>query len=128
MSHARIGRIPAPVIPGISDSVRVQAGELVFLSGQVGFEADGSVPTDFRRSIELTYRELERALAAAGATWSDLVRVTVYIADLDQEKFVVWREVRGEIVPAADPAASTVVGVQFLFGGAHIEIDAVAAV
>ena len=44
MSNDRITRIPAPAVPGISDSTRVTSGDLVFISGQVGFEADGSVP------------------------------------------------------------------------------------
>jgi 2-iminobutanoate/2-iminopropanoate deaminase len=128
MSSERISRIPAPVVPGISDSTRVTAGELVFISGQVGFEEDGSVPTDFARAIELTYGEFERALKAAGATYEDLVRVNVYITQLDQEKLAVWRKTRDSIVRVAEPSASTVIGVHSLYNGATIEIDAIAAV
>lgn len=44
MANNRIKRIPAPVIPGISDSVRVSAGDLIFISGAVGAtEAGGRV-------------------------------------------------------------------------------------
>lgn len=128
MTNERISRIAAPVVPGISDSTRVTAGDLVFISGQVGFEEDGSVPTDFARAIELTYGELERALRAAGATYEDLVRVTVYITHLDQEKLATWRKTRDEIVRVAEPSTSTVIGVYSLYNGATIEIDAIAAV
>ncbi len=128
MTNDRITRIPAPVVPGISDSARVKAGDLVFISGQVGFEEDGSVPTDFARAIELTYKELERALTAAGATYEDLVRVNVYITHLDQEKLAIWRETRNSIVRVPEPSASTVIGVYSLYNGATIEIDAIAAV
>jgi len=128
MKNDRITHNPAPVIPGISDSVRVSSGDLLFVSGAVGFEADGSVPTDFARAIELTYAELERALKAGGATWDDLVRVNVYITQLDQEKLATWRTTRDSIVKAAEPSASTVIGVYSLFNGAAIEIDAIAAV
>ena len=128
MSNDRITHIPAPVVPGISDSVRVTAGELLYISGQVGFEADGSVPEDFARAIELTYAELERALAAGGATYDDLVRVNVYITQLDQEKLRIWRETRNAIVKTDKPSASTVIGVYSLYNGASIEIDAIAAV
>lgn len=128
MSNDRISRIPAPVVPGISDSTRVTAGDLVFISGQVGFEADGSVPTDFARAIELTYGEVERALRAAGATWEDVVRVNVYITELDQEKLKVWRETRNALVKVPEPSASTVIGVHSLYNGATIEVDAIAAV
>ncbi|MFV0452683.1 MAG: RidA family protein [Propioniciclava sp.] len=128
MANTRISHTPAPVVPGISDSVRVTAGELIFISGQVGFEADGSVPESFERAIELTYAELERALTAAGASYSDLVRVNVYITHLDQEKLAVWRRTRDAIVGVPEPSASTVIGVYSLYNGATIEIDAIAAV
>jgi len=124
----RIIHNPAPVVPGIADSVRVHAGDLLFVSGSVGFEADGSVPKDFARAVELTYAELGRALNAGGATWEDLVRVNVYITHLDQEKLVIWRETRNSIVKVAEPSASTVIGVYSLYNGASIEIDAIAAV
>lgn len=128
MTNERITRNPAPVVPGISDSVRVKAGEMLYISGQVGFEADGSVPTDFARAIELTYGELERALKAGGATYEDLVRVNVYITQLDQEKLAIWRRTRDAVVTAPEPSASTVIGVYSLYNGASIEIDAIAAV
>ncbi len=128
MPNARISHTPAPVVPGISDSVRVKSGDLLFISGQVGFEEDGSVPEDFARAIELTYAELERALKAGGATYEDLVRVNVYITELDQEKLVTWRTTRDGIVKVKEPSASTVIGVHSLYNGATIEIDAIAAV
>lgn len=128
MPNERISRVPAPVIPGISDSTRVTAGSLIFISGQVGFEKDGSAPKDFVRAIELTYGELERALKAAGVTYEDLVRVNVYVTKLDQEKLMTWRKTRDAIVQAPEPPASTIIGVESLYNGAEIEIDAIAAV
>lgn len=128
MAHDRITHNAAPVVPGISDSVRVSSGDLLFISGAVGFEEDGSVPSDFARAIELTYGELERALKAGGATYDDLVRVNVYITHLDQDKLKVWRETRDQVVVTEQPSASTVIGVYSLYNGASIEIDAIAAV
>ncbi len=128
MTNEKMTRIPAPAVPGISDSVRVKAGEFVFLSGQVGLEEDGSVPDDFERAIELTYAELERALGAAGASYEDVVRVNVYITHLDQEKLMTWRKTRDRIVQIPEPTASTVIGVYSLYNGATIEIDAIAVV
>lgn len=128
MTNNRISRQASPTVPGISDSTRVTSGDLIFISGQVGFEEDGSVPADFARAIELTYGELERALKAAGATYEDLVRVNVYITELDQEKLITWRQTRDAIVKAPEPSASTVIGVHSLYNGATIEIDAIAAV
>lgn len=124
---ARIVRHPAPVYPGISDSVRVGGGELLFVSGVVGLEDDGSAPPSFERSVELAYAGLRRALGAGGATPEDIVRVGVYIVGLDEEKLVAWRAVRDRIMGGDDLPASTLLGVSWLVGGAAIEIDAVAA-
>lgn len=124
----RISRTPAPVIPGISDSVRVSSGDLLFVSGAVGFESDGSVPHDFARAVELTLREVERALRDGGATFSDLARINVYIARLDADKLQTFRRVRDEIIDLDNVPASSVIGVYSLFNDATIEIDAIAAV
>ena len=128
MANERIHRNPAPVVPGISDSVRVSSGDLLFVSGAVGFEADGSVPEDFERAVELTYAEFERALRAGGASYEDLVRVNVYITHLDDEKLAIWRTTRNRVVNAPEPSASTVIGVYSLYNGSTIEIDGIAAV
>lgn len=128
MTDARFTRQPAPVVPGISDSVRVSAGDLLFVSGAVGFEADGSVATDFARAVELTFRELERALHAGGATFSDLVRINIYITGLDQAKLAAFRTVRDTFLDPANVPASSLIGVAALFNDATVEIDAIAAV
>lgn len=128
MAHNRITRNPAPAIPGISDSVKVSAGDLLFVSGAVGFEEDGSVPDDFARAVELTLREVERALKNGGATFSDLARVNVYIAKLDDEKLHIYRRVRDDIIDTDNVPASTVIGVHSLWNDSAIEIDAIAAI
>lgn len=128
MSNDRITRTPAPAIPGISDSVNVSAGDLLFVSGAVGFEKDGSVPASFARAVELTLRELERALHDGGATFSDLARVNIYITELDDEKLQIYRRVRDEIIDTDNIPASTLIGVHSLFNNATIEADAIAAI
>jgi len=124
---ARITRHPEPVYPGISDSVRVRAGELLYVSGVVGLEDDGSAPSSFERAVELAYAGLRRAIGAGGAAPEGIVRVGVYIAGLDQDKLVAWRAVRDRIMGGDDLPASTLLGVQSLVGGAAIEIDAIVA-
>jgi enamine deaminase RidA (YjgF/YER057c/UK114 family) len=127
MGAERIGRIPSPSFPGISDSVRVSAGDLLFVSGAVGFEEDGSVPVDFARAVELTLRELQRALNAGGAEFADVVRINIYITQLDDERLRVFREVRDRVMDVENPPASSLIGVQSLVKGATVEIDAIAA-
>ena len=123
----RITRHPAPVFPGISDSVRVTAGDLLFVSGVVGLESDGSAPSDFDRAVELAFAQLSRALEVGGAGLADIVRVNVYIVGLDADRLAVYRTVRDSHI-STDLPASTLIGVQTLVAGAQIEIDAVAAV
>ena len=84
--------------------------------------------SDLERSIELTFRALEDALHRGGASFSSLVRVTVYIKHLDEEKLQAYRRVRDSIIDTANLPASTVVGVHSLYNDAAIEIDAIAAV
>lgn len=131
MSNDRITRIPAPVVPGISDSARVTPGELVFISGAVGFEDDGSVPADFGRATELTFGEIGRALAEHGLGFSDLVRINIYIARSDDESFAdrlgKFRVARDAVIDTENPPVSSLVGVDALFNDATIEIDAIAA-
>ena len=127
MSAERIGRIPSPSFPGISDRVRVSAGDLLFVSGAVGFEEDGSVPVDFAGAVELTLRELQRALNAGGAEFADVVRINIYITQLDDERLRVFREVRDRVMDVENPPASSLIGVQSLVKGATVEIDAIAA-
>jgi len=125
----RVQRVPAPVIPGIADSVRVSAGDLLFLSGVVGFREGGGAPAGFAEGVALCFDELGRALARGGASFDDLVRVNVYITGLSTEKLGVYREVRDRYLDPAHTPASTLVGVEALFSDAiEIEIDAIAAV
>lgn len=128
MSNQRITRNPAPVIPGIADSLRLAPGDTVFISGQIGFEADGSKPATFERAVELTYAQLGRALATWGATFDDLARVNSYIAHLDQQKLAAWRTTRDRAMNGSEPSASTVIGVEALFNDAEFEIDAILSI
>lgn len=126
---ARVAREPSPTIPGISDSVRVSAGDLLFLSGVVGLRPGGQPAGDFAEETDLVFGELQRALSARGASLSSLVRVNVYIVDLDPEKLATYRAVRDRWIDPDSVPASTLVGVAALFSSTcTIEIDAIAAV
>lgn len=129
MSEHRIRRAPSPSIPGISDSVRVSAGDLVFISGAVGMAPRGSAAGNFADETDRCFAELARALADAGATFSDVVKLTIYVVDLDSEKVGQYRAVRDRWIDLDNLPASTLVGVSSLFSETvSIEIEAVAAV
>jgi 2-iminobutanoate/2-iminopropanoate deaminase len=100
----------------------VRRGNLVFTSGQLGWDDEQRFPDGIEAQTRQALENLRRALAIEGATLQDLVTVNVYLADLDM--FARYNEVYRDVIPV-DPPARTSVGVA-LGGGALIEISGVA--
>ena len=70
---------------------------------------------------------LKTALAAAGATFNDVVKITTFIVDYVPEHRAIVGEVRGRYLSADNPPASTLVGISALAGPEWlIEIEATA--
>jgi reactive intermediate/imine deaminase len=104
----------------------VRAGNLIWVSGAIGVAADGSVPDDVGRQAELAVASIDACLTAAGAGAEHVVKVNVYLTDIND---------RGKINPArqryfgAHRPASTLVGVTALvLPNAKVEIEATAVV
>src|SRR5688572_10475461 len=106
-------------------------GKTIHISGQAANDAAGQVigKGDLKRQTEQTFENLRLALAAAGATWNDVVATRLYVVNFKSDQLPIIREVRGRYVNPDHPPASTLVGVQAL---AHpdwlIEIEATAVV
>ncbi len=82
---------------------------------------------DFRAQADQVFRNLAAGLAAAGAGFPDVVKLTFYI--LDPAQLGVLREVRDRYVRSAAPPASTLVVVRGLFRpDILLEVEAIAAV
>jgi enamine deaminase RidA (YjgF/YER057c/UK114 family) len=113
---------------GYSHVARSRAGELVWVSGQLAVDADGTVPyEDWERQARLAFENVGRALRAAGAGWGDVVKLTIFAIGLTEVATI--RAVRDEFVDTASPPTSSLVQVAGLVRpGALIEIEAVAAV
>ena len=80
---------PATVMPpqgGYSQGI--QAGELVFVAGQVGLDADGKPTGDGGMAAQTrqTIANIIAVLAEAGATLADVVSATVYVKDFSEYK------------------------------------------
>ena len=115
---------------GYSHVVSASGGTPVYVAGQVALDADGRVvgPGDLRIQTEHVYKNLVRALAAAGARIDDLVKITTYVVDFKPADRDVIREVRSRFVEGTPPA-STLVGVQALvMPELLIEIEAIAVI
>jgi 2-iminobutanoate/2-iminopropanoate deaminase len=108
-------------------SQAVRAGQLVFLSGQIPLDpATGQLVTgDIAAQTERVLENLRAVLAAAGCTFGDVVRTTIYLVDLAH--FAAVNEVYGRALSPPYPARATV-QVAALPRGAQVEIDAIAIV
>ena len=109
-------------------SQAIVAGGFVFCSGQIALDpksgelvGSGDVRAQTRRVME----NLEAVLAAAGAGFADVVKTTIFLADLADFSSV--NEIYGSYFSLAAPARATV-QVAGLPRGALVEIDAVALI
>ncbi len=102
----------------------------IYLSGQLGMTADGNfagAPGDFRAQVVQCFENLKLALAAVGATFDHVVKVTNYFADMAH--LPIYLEVRDRYVNTKAPPASTAVQISKLArDGALFEIEAIAVV
>ena len=103
----------------------IDAGDLVFCSGQLGLDpasgvlVEGGVEAQAERSL----RNLAAVLDAAGLAWADVVKTTIFLVDMAD--FVAVNAVYGRFMPEPPPARSTV-AVAALPKGGLVEIEAIA--
>ena len=105
----------------------VQVGNVVAVAGTTAVDERGRVvgPRSPRRQAKFIYEKIERALAEAGASLADVVRVRTFVVDIEHWEEVA--EVQGEVFEAIRPAA-TLVEVSALVRPdllVEIEVDAV---
>jgi 2-iminobutanoate/2-iminopropanoate deaminase len=104
----------------------VRAGNLIWVSGAIGVAADGSVPDDVATQAELAIASIDACLIAAGANATHVVKVNVYLTDVNDRAKInpVRQRYFGEHRPA-----STLVGVTALvLPTAKVEIEATAVI
>jgi reactive intermediate/imine deaminase len=118
----------SPPSNGYSHAVTF-SGPMVAVSGQVPLDADGQLvgKGDAEAQTRQVYANLAVALEAAGSRLADVVKLTVYLTDLDD--LAAFRRVRDEHQNAARPPASSLVRVAGLVHPDFlVEIDALAVV
>ncbi len=117
--------LPPPF--GYSHVVDAPAGRVIYVSGQVPLDAAGQLvgEGDLETQARQVFENLTVALAAAGASWADVVKLSFFVVDVAQIGPV--RQVRDEYVNTRQPPASTLIEVSRLFrDDVLIEVDAVA--
>ncbi len=107
-------------------SQAVRAGKLVFLSGQIPLVPDtmAIVDGDFATRARQVFENLAAVATAAGGSLDDVVKVTVFLTDLDN--FATVNAVMEEFFSEPYPARAAV-GVASLPKGADVEADAILA-
>lgn len=126
MSNRIIQTQSAPAAIG-PYSQGVVANGLLFTAGQIALDpATGEiVKGDVTAQTSRVLANLQAILDAAGASWGDVVKTTVYLHDMSD--FPRMNEVYGRVLGEARPARSTV-AVAGLPRGVLVEIDAVVVV
>jgi enamine deaminase RidA (YjgF/YER057c/UK114 family) len=120
---------PAGMAPGkgYSHAVVAAGSRVVAISGQVAMDEHGELvgSGDPAAQAAQVFENLRLALAAAGATFADVIRFGVFVTDIAILPAV--REARDRHVDVAHPPASTAVEVSALFRpGYMIEVEALA--
>ena len=124
MSRYALSTSEAPAAIG-PYSQGIDAGDLVFCSGQLGLDpasgvlVEGGVEAQAERSL----RNLAAVLDAAGLAWADVVKTTIFLVDMAD--FAAVNAVYGRFMPEPPPARSTV-AVAALPKGGLVEIEAIA--
>jgi reactive intermediate/imine deaminase len=104
-------------------SPAVRAGDFVFVSGQVGFDADARiVPGGIEAETRQALKNIGDILTRAGCALEDVVKCTVWLEDA--RDFSAFNKVYAEHFPGMKPARSTVESRLMIH--AKIEIEAVA--
>ena len=121
--------LPAPV--GYSQIVEVRTGRLFFIAGQVPVDSKGELvgAENFEAQADQVFKNLAAALASIGCTARDLVKLTVFVRDMND--LVQYRAARQRFFNSTTPPAApavTLVEVSRLYAGEiMLEIEGVAA-
>ncbi len=123
---------PEGIAPGVGYThvVVTGPGKLVFIAGQVARDKQGNLvgKGDLKAQTVQVFENLKAALASAGASFNDVVKINWYIKDFKQENLGALRDVRGMYVNKDNPPASTLIGVVALAQDDYlIEVEAVAS-
>ena len=129
---AQVKRTNPPTLSratGYTHVVEVPAGtKTVYIAGQIALDKDGKVvgEGDMKAQAEQVFKNLQAALDAAGAKFSDVVKMNTYITDMDKAPAV--REVRARYFGQTTPASTLVQVVHLARPELMLEIEVIAVV
>jgi reactive intermediate/imine deaminase len=128
LSGRREIRVPGQSEPISHYTDAVRAGDLLFVSGCVPVDGDGRLVggDDVVAQARQVFANVGSILEAGGATFADVVKVTVYVTDIADRTRI--NPVRQEVFGEARPASTLVEVSALAIPGAKLEVEAVALV
>lgn len=124
MPRKPLSTVDAPAAIGPYSQGMFASGNLLFLSGQIPLRPDGTlVEGDIRDQAAQCMRNIAGMLAAAGLSFDDIVKTTIFLSDMAH--FQAVNEVYGAHFSSEPPARSTV-AVAGLPRGVDVEIECIA--
>ena len=107
-------------------SQAVRVGDMVWVSGQVGIDENMQVGEGLEAQARLAFQNLERVLAAAGASLADVVEITTFHTSLkDTSDF---SKVKAEFIPENYPAWTVIGTTELVLPDLLVEMKAVAVI
>lgn len=120
--------------PEVYRQVAVATGaRQVHVAGQVAYDTEGRLvaPGDLAGQVAQAYRNVAVALAAAGASFADVVRLTIYVVDWSLDKMPAFSAGLQQVAQELRivPAPASLIGVAMLYEpGILVEIEATAVI
>ena len=96
-------------------SPAIRSNGFLFVSGQVGSNADGSPEPDLEVQVRTAFNNLNAILGAAGCSFDDVIDVTVFIVDPESKFETIWKVIP-EFWGKSPHPTLTGVGVTWLYG------------
>lgn len=116
-----------PATGAYTPAIKVAGGNLLFVSGIVGIEEDGTLPPgDIVRQAEAAYRNLAIVLEAAGGSMADIVKVNIYIGEDFQKHRDELRRARARFFTGEFPVSTLLQVAGFANPDYLFEIEAIA--
>ena len=105
-------------------SAAINSAPFIFVSGQVGSDADGNVPDDPAAQFENAFTKLGAVLEAAGAGFEDIVEMTTYHVGM-RDHIQDFVAVKSNYIPEPFPAWTAIGDSELVFPGLVAEIRVV---
>ena len=119
-----VSHIMAAYSPGVA--VDIGNSVMIFVTGQIAKDEEGNVigKGDIKKQTEFVFERIKSILAEADASLEDLVKVVIYITDMNKYKDA--SEIRNRYLATSKPVSTLVEINRTVTDGCDIEIDAIA--